>query len=176
MANAREETEVEVSMVINGFRKDVRIRAATLLVTFLRETCGLTGTHIGCDTSNCGACTVLVDEHAVKSCTMLAVQADGSAIQTIESLATYDDEGQLKLHPLQLAFAQEHALQCGFCTPGMIMAALGLINDRTDLSDEVIRHELEGNLCRCTGYQGIVRAVSHVARQRREPLVGGGEL
>lgn len=162
------ETEVQLSTVVNGAYKEVRIRAATLLVTFLRETCGLTGTHVGCDTSNCGACTVLVDGHAVKSCTMLAVQAEGREIHTIESLAQYDQKGELHLHPLQLAFAQEHALQCGFCTPGMIMAALSVIAHVPELSEEVIRHELEGNLCRCTGYQGIISAITKAARQMRD--------
>lgn len=159
MSSPTDPVPLGVSMRVNGVYKVTNIPASTLLVTFLRETCGLTGTHIGCDTSNCGACTVLVDQHAVKSCTMLAVQADGAEIETIESLSAHDEEGELRLHPLQVAFAEEHALQCGYCTPGMIMAALDIIRDAPELDEQSIRRELEGNLCRCTGYQGIVRAI-----------------
>ena len=135
-----------------------------LLVYFLRESLGLTGTNVGCDTSSCGACTVMVDGRSVKSCTMLAVQADGSEILTIEGLAR---DGQL--HPLQEAFRQEHGLQCGYCTPGMIMASLGLIESGASLEEREIRLGLEGNLCRCTGYQNIVKAVQSAGEQMRAP-------
>jgi carbon-monoxide dehydrogenase small subunit len=135
-----------------------------LLVYFLRESLGLTGTNVGCDTSSCGACTVLVDGKSVKSCTMLAVQADGSEILTIEGLAR---DGQL--HPLQEAFRQHHGLQCGYCTPGMIMASLGLIESGASLEERDIRQGLEGNLCRCTGYQNIVKAVQSAGETMRAP-------
>ena len=135
-----------------------------LLVYFLRESLGLTGTNVGCDTSSCGACTVMVDGKSVKSCTMLAVQADGSEILTIEGLAR---NGQL--HPLQEAFRQEHGLQCGYCTPGMIMASLGLIESGASLEEGEIRLGLEGNLCRCTGYQNIVKAVQSAGEKMRAP-------
>jgi aerobic carbon-monoxide dehydrogenase small subunit len=135
-----------------------------LLVYFLRETLGLTGTNVGCDTSSCGACTVMVDGKSVKSCTMLAVQADGSEILTIEGLAK---DGQL--HPLQEAFRQEHGLQCGYCTPGMIMASLGLIESGVSLEEKDIRLGLEGNLCRCTGYQNIIKAVQSAGETMRAP-------
>jgi carbon-monoxide dehydrogenase small subunit len=134
-----------------------------LLVHYLRERLGKVGTPIGCDTSNCGACTVHVDGVSVKSCSMLAVQADGAQITTIEGLA---QDGQL--HPVQQAFHDNHALQCGFCTPGMIMASVDLLNDNPSPSDEEIRHGLEGNLCRCTGYQNIVRAVRQAAEKSAE--------
>lgn len=160
--------QVLVSFRINGQPRVDSVPPNTLLVNYLRERCGLTGTHIGCDTSNCGACTVFLDQHAVKSCTVLAVQADGSEIETIESLSGYDESGELQLHPLQRAFAEEHGLQCGFCTPGMIMTSLDIINEGSDLDDETIRRELEGNICRCTGYQGIVSAVKIAARRLRE--------
>ena len=128
-----------------------------LLVEFLRETLRLTGTHVGCDTSQCGACTIHLNGHSVKACTMLAVQADGQQVATIEGVAAKDGT----LHPMQAAFREHHGLQCGFCTPGMVMSALALV-ERTrgqELTEATIRHELEGNLCRCTGYQGIVQAV-----------------
>jgi carbon-monoxide dehydrogenase small subunit len=130
-----------------------------LLVHALREHLGLTGTHVGCDTSNCGACTVHLDGKAVKSCTVLAVQADGASVTTIEGMAR---DGEL--HPLQEAFWNDHALQCGYCTPGMIMAAAGLLAENPNPSEEEVRHALEGNLCRCTGYQNIVKAVLDAAR------------
>jgi carbon-monoxide dehydrogenase small subunit len=130
-----------------------------LLVHALREQLGLTGTHVGCDTSNCGACTVHLDGKAVKSCTVLAVQADGASVTTIEGMA---QDGEL--HPLQEAFWNDHALQCGYCTPGMIMAAAGLLAENPNPSEEEVRHALEGNLCRCTGYQNIVKAVLDAAR------------
>ena len=138
---------VHVSVTVNGVQHDADVEARQLLVYFLRETLGLTGTHVGCDTSNCGACTVHLDGDAVKSCTVLTVQADGAEVTTIEGMGT-DDE----LHPLQEAFWSEHGLQCGFCTPGMIMAAADLLRRNPNPSEEDVRHGLEGNLCRCTGY------------------------
>jgi aerobic carbon-monoxide dehydrogenase small subunit len=151
-----------IACTVNGVRREAEVEPRQLLVYFLRETLGLTGTNVGCDTSSCGACTVLVDGKSVKSCTMLAVQADGSEITTIEGLAT---DGQL--HPLQEAFRQHHGLQCGFCTPGMIMAGLGLIESGAGMSDEEIRLGLEGNLCRCTGYQNIVEAIKDAGGRMR---------
>ena len=146
----------KVSVTVNGKVRTADVEPRTLLVHFLRETLNLTGTHVGCDTSQCGACTVLVDGHAVKSCTMLALQADGSAVTTIEGLAPEDG-----LHPMQEAFREHHALQCGFCTPGMIMSAVDMVNRKGNSLDErTIREELEGNICRCTGYHNIVRAVA----------------
>jgi aerobic-type carbon monoxide dehydrogenase small subunit (CoxS/CutS family) len=153
---------------VNGVLREAEVEPRLLLVYFLRETLGLTGTNVGCDTSSCGACTVLVDGKSVKSCTMLAVQADGSDITTIEALAT---DGQL--HPLQEAFRQHHGLQCGFCTPGMIMAGLGLIQSGAGMSDEEVRLGLEGNLCRCTGYQNIVEAIQDAAGKMGQPAPAG---
>jgi carbon-monoxide dehydrogenase small subunit len=145
----------EVSLVVNGRQVKGSVEDRTLLVHFLREHLGLTGTHVGCDTSQCGACVVHVDGKAVKSCTMLAAQAAGSTIVTIEGLADGAD-----LHPVQAAFREHHALQCGFCTPGMIMAATDMINRHPDGLDEAtVRAELEGNICRCTGYHNIVKAI-----------------
>ncbi|MBK6489141.1 MAG: (2Fe-2S)-binding protein [Gemmatimonadetes bacterium] len=149
-------TEINVSVNGRGHTRDVEPR--TLLVHFLREALGLTGTHVGCDTSQCGACTVLLDGRGVKSCTVLAVQANGGEITTIEGLAT---DGVL--HPLQAAFRETHGLQCGFCTPGMILSAVDLLARNPSPSEREIRHGLEGNLCRCTGYQNIVKAVQHAA-------------
>jgi aerobic carbon-monoxide dehydrogenase small subunit len=144
-----------VSLVVNGRSVSAAVEDRTLLVHFLRENLGLTGTHVGCDTSQCGACVVHVDGKAVKSCTMLAAQASGSDIVTIEGLADGAD-----LHPVQAAFREHHGLQCGFCTPGMIMAATDMINRHPEGLDEAtVRHELEGNICRCTGYHNIVKAV-----------------
>jgi len=143
-----------VSITVNGVRRRGDVEARLLLVHYLRESLGLTGTNVGCDTSQCGACTVLMDGKAVKSCTVLTVQADGAKITTIEGLAT---DG--KLHPLQEAFRAQHGLQCGFCTPGMVLTAANLIEKNAKPSDADIRHGLEGNLCRCTGYQNIVAAV-----------------
>ena len=145
---------MRVRITVNGKQQERDVEPRLLLVHFLRDELGLTGTHVGCDTSSCGACTVCLDGDTVKSCTVLAVQADGGAVQTIEGLAT---DGEL--HPLQRAFRQEHGLQCGFCTPGMIMASTALVELGRELSDEEIRHGLEGNLCRCTGYVNIVNAV-----------------
>ncbi|HEV2917746.1 MAG TPA: (2Fe-2S)-binding protein [Actinomycetota bacterium] len=147
-----------IALTVNGVRREAEVEPRLLLVYFLRETLGLTGTNVGCDTSSCGACTVLMDGQSVKSCTVLAVQADGSEITTIEGLAS---NGQL--HPLQEAFRNNHGLQCGFCTPGMIMAGLGLIQSGAGMGDEEVRLGLEGNLCRCTGYQNIVKAIQEAA-------------
>lgn len=149
---------MKVNITINGklYERDVEPR--TLLVHFLRDELGLTGTNIGCDTSQCGACTVHMNGMAVKSCTCLAAQADGAQVTTIEGLATNG-----KLHPMQQAFWDHHGLQCGYCTPGMIMAATKLVEGQPNITDEEIRHGLEGNLCRCTGYQNIVKAVKAAA-------------
>ena len=147
-----------VTINVNGQARTQEVEARTLLVHFLRDGLGLTGTNVGCDTSQCGACTVIMDGQAVKSCTVLAVQADGSSVTTIEGLA---QNGQL--HPMQTAFWEKHGLQCGFCTPGMILTAVDLLNRNPHPTDVEIRHGLEGNLCRCTGYENIVRAVKAAA-------------
>jgi carbon-monoxide dehydrogenase small subunit len=152
----------EVALVVNGVARTVDVEPRRMLVQLLREDLGLTGTHVGCDTSQCGACTVLVDGHAVKSCTMLAVQADGSSVTTIEGLAP---EGGL--HPIQKAFWENHGLQCGFCTPGMIMCAADLLAREPDPDDASVRHAIEGNLCRCTGYHNIVRSIQAAAADLR---------
>jgi carbon-monoxide dehydrogenase small subunit len=151
-----------ISVTVNGktYKNDVEPR--TLLVHYLRDTLGLTGTHIGCDTSQCGACTVMVDGVSAKSCTVLAVQADGAQITTIEGLA---QDGNL--HPVQEGFWEKHGLQCGFCTPGMILSACDLLQRNNNPSEAEIRHALEGNLCRCTGYHNIVRAVQYAAAKMR---------
>ena len=148
----------QISFVVNGQSRELEVEPRRLLVQALREDLNLTGTHIGCDTSQCGACTVSVDGHAVKSCTMLAVQADGTTVTTIEGMATGDD-----LHPLQAAFWAKHGLQCGFCTPGMIMVASDLLARNASPSDDEIREALDGNICRCTGYQNIVAAIREAA-------------
>jgi carbon-monoxide dehydrogenase small subunit len=148
----------QLSMSVNGKVRKARVEPRMLLVHFLREQLNLTGTHIGCDTSQCGACTVLVDGRSVKSCTLFAVQADGATITTIEGLAT---DG--RLHALQEGFWEEHGLQCGSCTPGMIMSAVNLLNDNPAPSEADIRHGIGGNFCRCTGYQHIVKAVQYAA-------------
>ncbi len=145
---------MEVSVTVNGSAATHDVEPRLLLVHYLRDTRGLTGTNIGCDTSSCGACTVLVDGESVKSCTMLAVQADGLDVTTIEGLANGSE-----LHPMQEAFRQNHALQCGYCTPGMVMAAVSLIEEQPGLDEAAVREGLEGNLCRCTGYHNIVKAV-----------------
>ena len=146
----------KVSMTVNGKEVSGNIDSRTLLVQFLRETLRMTGTHVGCDTSQCGCCVVHVDGKAMKSCTVLALTVDGANVTTIEGLA---DGG--KLHPMQEAFRENHALQCGFCTPGMIMTAVDIVNRKGNkLDEQTIRHELEGNLCRCTGYHNIVKAVA----------------
>ena len=147
-----------ITVTVNGVRHEADVEERELLVYYLREGLGLTGTTVGCDTSSCGACTVHIDGESVKSCTVLAVQADGAEVTTIEGLATNGE-----LHPMQAAFQEHHGLQCGFCTPGMIMAAVGLLNENPSPSEAEIRHGLEGNFCRCTGYQNIVKAVSAVA-------------
>jgi carbon-monoxide dehydrogenase small subunit len=149
---------VRIAVTVNGDVRQSEVEARTLLVHWLRDELGLTGTHIGCDTTNCGACTVHLNGESVKSCTVLAAQADGAHVTTIEGLAT--DAG---LHPLQEAFWEKHGLQCGYCTPGMIMAAADLLQRNPNPSDEEIRHGLEGNLCRCTGYHNIVEAVKSAA-------------
>ncbi len=143
-----------VSLVVNGEERSIEVEGRTLLVHALRDGLGLTGAHIGCDTSQCGACTVLLDGRAVKSCTLLAHQAEGRELTTIEGLAANGE-----LHPLQRAFVEHHGLQCGFCTPGMILTAADLLSRTTAPSDDEIRHALRGNLCRCTGYQGIVESI-----------------
>jgi carbon-monoxide dehydrogenase small subunit len=148
-----------VSLTVNGKPREVEVEPRRLLVQLIREDLDLTGTHIACDTSQCGACTVTVDGKAVKSCTMLAVQADGSTVTTIEGMAAADGT----LHPLQTAFWENHGLQCGFCTPGMIMAAADLLARTTEPTDDEIRHAIEGNFCRCTGYQNIVTAIRAAA-------------
>jgi aerobic carbon-monoxide dehydrogenase small subunit len=147
-----------IALTVNGRRTELDVEPRQLLVFALREQLGLTGTNVGCDTSSCGACTVHLDGQSVKSCTVLAVQADGHEVTTIEGLAS---DGEL--HPLQRAFQENHALQCGYCTPGMIMAAASLLADNTNPSEQEIRHGLEGNLCRCTGYHNIVKAVQAAA-------------
>jgi carbon-monoxide dehydrogenase small subunit len=148
-----------ISFVVNGTPRELDVEPRRLLVQALREDLDLTGTHVGCDTSQCGACTVHVDGMAVKSCTMLAVQADGATVTTIEGMAAGD-----ALHPLQTAFWEKHGLQCGFCTPGMIMTAADLLARNANPSDDEIRHAIEGNFCRCTGYQNIVAAIREAAR------------
>jgi len=152
---------VPVSFRVNGVEHHLEVEPRLLLVHALRDHLGLTGTHVGCDTSNCGACTVHLDGRAVKSCTVLAVQADGAEVTTIEGLGSED-----QLHPLQEAFWNDHGLQCGYCTPGMIMAAAALLADNPSPSETEVRHALEGNLCRCTGYHNIVRAVLDAAKTK----------
>jgi carbon-monoxide dehydrogenase small subunit len=146
---------VQVSVQVNGQQHDREVEPRALLVHFLRDALGLTGTNVGCDTTSCGACTVLLDGKSVKSCTMLAVQADGTAITTIEGLAAADGT----LHPMQQAFWEKHGLQCGFCTPGMVMAAVSLLAENPKPTEAEVREGLEGNLCRCTGYHNIVASV-----------------
>src|SRR6478752_5392451 len=155
---------MRVEMTVNGSGRGYDVEPRTLLVQYLRESCGLTGTNIGCDTSSCGACTVHVDGESVKSCTMLAAQADGTAITTIEGLADGDE-----LHPMQKAFQENHGLQCGYCTPGMVMAAVSLLDENPSPTEQEVRLGLEGNLCRCTGYHNIVKAVLACADQSGAP-------
>ena len=154
---------VTVSMTVNGKSVSGEVEPRTLLVQFIRDQLGLTGTHVGCDTSQCGACVVHIDGESVKSCTMLAVQAEGSAVTTIEGLAK-----DSKLHPMQEAFREHHGLQCGFCTPGMVMSAIDLVRGRPDISEQEIREGLEGNLCRCTGYHNIVKSIKAGAAAMKE--------
>ena len=150
-----------VSMTVNGKVRKGDVEPRVLLVHFLREQLLLTGTHVGCDTSQCGACTVLVDGRSAKSCTIFAIQADGTSITTIEGLAAKDGQ----LHPLQEGFWEEHGLQCGYCTPGMIMSAVNLLNDTPTPTEQQIREGISGNFCRCTGYQHIVNAIQHAANK-----------
>jgi len=159
-----------IRFTINGAKKVAEVEPRLLLAHLIRQGLGLTGTHMGCDTTNCGACTVLVDGRAVKSCTMLAVQADGHEIETVEGLATASE-----LHPLQEGFKEEHGLQCGFCTPGMMMAAKALLDANPDPNEEDIRWALSGNLCRCTGYQNIVKSVLWAAAKLRPPAPANEE-
>ena len=146
---------MEVTMTVNGAKVSKDVEPRTLLVHFVRDQLGLTGTNVGCDTSSCGACTLHVNGESVKSCTMLAVQADGQEITTIEGMARADGE----MHPMQKAFQENHGLQCGYCTPGMVMAATSLLKENPHPTEQEVRHGLEGNLCRCTGYHNIVKAV-----------------
>ena len=155
---------MKVTITVNGATHTDEVEPRTLLVHYVRETLGLTGTNVGCDTSQCGACTVLMDGQAVKSCTVLAAQADGSEVATIEGLAKNG-----ALHPVQQGFWEKHGLQCGFCTPGMILTAVDLLQRNPNPTEAEIRHGLEGNLCRCTGYQNIVKAVQYAA----EAMKGG---
>jgi carbon-monoxide dehydrogenase small subunit len=157
----REGAHVEITVTVNGTTHTDDVEPRTLLVHYIREQAGLTGTNIGCDTSSCGACTIHMNGESVKSCTVLAVQADGADITTIEGLAT---DGQL--HPMQQAFMEHHGLQCGYCTPGMVMAATSLLKENPAPSEREVREGLEGNLCRCTGYHNIVQAVLAAAGQR----------
>jgi carbon-monoxide dehydrogenase small subunit len=157
-----------VHVTINGKEYDAEVETRTLLVHFIRDTIGLTGTHIGCDTTNCGACTVLLDGRPVKSCTVLAVQADRRSVETVEGL-----ESGGKLHPIQEAFIEEHGLQCGFCTPGMMMTSVALLGKNPHPTEAQIRRAISGNLCRCTGYVNIVKAVELAATRMGAPL--GGE-
>lgn len=153
---------IQISLTLNGNAVSAEVEPRTLLVELIREQLQLTGTHVGCDTSQCGACVIHVNGRSVKSCTMLAVQADGAEVLTIEGVAVNGE-----LHPMQAAFREHHGLQCGFCTPGMIMSALDLVRTNPDPSDQEIREWLEGNFCRCTGYHNIVRAVSAAADDMR---------
>ena len=155
---------MKVSMRVNGVDHEHDVEPRTLLVQYLRENLRLTGTHVGCDTSQCGACTIHVNGEAVKACTMFAIQADGAEITTIEGLATNGE-----LHPMQKAFWENHGLQCGYCTPGMIMASLDMLKNNPNPTEEEIRHGLEGNFCRCTGYHNIVKSVKAAA----ESMQGG---
>ncbi len=151
-----------ISIKVNGTQEANEVEPRLLLVQYLRDVLNLTGTHVGCDTTNCGACTIMLNGAAVKSCTLFAVQADGGEVTTVEGLAT---DGQL--HPLQEAFWEKHGLQCGFCTPGMILAAEDLLSNNPNPSEAEVRHGLEGNLCRCTGYHNIVKAVQHAANKMK---------
>jgi len=166
-------TKREITVMVNGQQHHSSVEPRMLLVHYLREVLDLTGTHIGCDTSQCGACIVLLNGDSVKSCTLLAVQADGQEVTTIEGLASEDN-----LHPIQEGFWEKHGLQCGFCTPGMIMASYQLLKDNPTPTEAEIRKGLEGNICRCTGYQNIVRAVQYASEKMREAAeapVGAGE-
>jgi aerobic carbon-monoxide dehydrogenase small subunit len=161
---------MEINVTINGDKASADVEPRLLLVHFLREVQRLTGTHIGCDTSSCGACTVLLNGTPVKSCTMLAVQADGQEIKTVEGLQTNG-----ALHPIQTAFKEEHGLQCGFCTPGMMLTAAALLEKNPDPTEDEIRWALSGNICRCTGYMNIVKAVQWAANEEAEVTAAGSE-
>jgi carbon-monoxide dehydrogenase small subunit len=164
MADAVETiAKVDVTVTVNGEQRTASVEPRTLLVHFLRDDLGLTGTHVGCDTSQCGACVVTVDGVTTKSCTKLAVQVDGSTVETIEGLANGEE-----FHPIQEAFWEKHGLQCGYCTPGMIMSTKALLERNPNPDEAEIRHELEGNMCRCTGYQNIVRSVQYAAELMNE--------
>ena len=156
---------IPVAMTVNGKPASGKVEARTLLVQFLREHLGMTGTHVGCDTSQCGACTVHLNGRAVKSCTVFAVQANGAEVTTIEGLATGD-----RFHPVQEGFREKHGLQCGYCTPGMIMTAVQLLQTNQNPTDDEIKHALEGNLCRCTGYVNIVESIKWAAEKMRNQL------
>jgi carbon-monoxide dehydrogenase small subunit len=160
MTAEAEYAAVPITVTVNGVKHEAVVEPRTLLVYFLREQLGLTGTHVGCDTSQCGACTIHLNDRAVKSCTILAVQANGKTITTIEGLA-HDDE----FHPVQEGFREKHGLQCGYCTPGMIMTAADLLRTNANPSEEEIKHALEGNLCRCTGYVNIVESIKWAAEK-----------
>jgi aerobic carbon-monoxide dehydrogenase small subunit len=163
---------VAIRVTVNGIRHEALVEPRELLVYFLRDRLGLTGTHVGCDTSQCGACTIHLNGRAVKSCTVLAVQANGAEVTTIEGIARGDE-----FHPVQEGFREKHGLQCGYCTPGMIMTAVDLLNHRPNPSDEEIRHALDGNLCRCTGYVNILEAVKWAAeRLRGKESTGAGRV
>ena len=166
MTAEAEYAAVPITVTVNGVKHEAAVEPRTLLVYFLREQLGLTGTHVGCDTSQCGACTIHLDDRAVKSCTILAVQANGKKITTIEGLAQGDD-----FHPVQQGFREKHGLQCGYCTPGMIMTAADLLRTNANPSEEEIKHALEGNLCRCTGYVNIVESVKWAAEKIGEKNV-----
>jgi carbon-monoxide dehydrogenase small subunit len=171
-----EATKVKVTVTVNGVPRTAEVEPRLLLVHFLRDVLGLTGTHIGCDTSQCGACTVLLNDEAVKSCTVLAVQADGMHVTTVEGLGRVD-----ALHPVQEGFWERHGLQCGFCTPGVMMTAVGLLKQNPNPTEAEIREGLEGVICRCTGYQNIVRAVQYAAERmssqedQKEVAATGGQ-
>jgi carbon-monoxide dehydrogenase small subunit len=154
---------VKVSLTVNGKQASAEVEERTLLVNFIRDTLRLTGTHVGCDTAQCGACTVHLDGRAVKSCNMLAMQAEGADIVTIEGIAKSDGT----LHPMQEAFREHHGLQCGFCTPGMVMSAIDLVKNFPNPTEEQIREQLDGNLCRCTGYHNIVKAIKAASQTMR---------
>ena len=154
---------VKVSLTVNGKPASAEVEERTLLVNFIRDTLRLTGTHVGCDTAQCGACTIHMNGRAVKSCNMLAMQAEGANLVTIEGIAKADGT----LHPMQEAFRQHHGLQCGFCTPGMVMSAIDLVKNFPDPSEELIREQLDGNLCRCTGYHNIVKAIKAASQTMR---------
>ena len=158
---------MQVTITVNGSTRTDEVEPRLLLAHYLRDVCGLTATNIGCDTTSCGACTVLLDGESVKSCTVLAAQADGRAVTTLEGLAGTAGSLEDGMHPVQAAFRAEHGLQCGFCTPGMVMATTALLAENPDPDESAVRHALEGNLCRCTGYHNIVRAVLRAAESLR---------